>query len=178
MNIRENKVEFHDDGFLLVDVSTKASPCSVMKIDEEDWLYINRIASGGAWACAPKNRCQRYACVSIGGRVCRIHMLILGKKEGMVIDHINNDGLDNRRCNLRHCTPTNNQMNKRMQKCNTTGIVGVVVCKRRNKYQAQIKVNGRYIMLGRFDNIKDAETARKDAEVKYFGEFQYKGSAQ
>ena len=47
--------------------------------------------------------------------------------------------------------------------------------KNRNKWIAQITVNYKNIHLGRYENIEDAIKARKEAEVKYFGEYRYKG---
>src|SRR3989304_1418521 len=45
-------------------------------------------------------------------KVVRMHSLIVGKKEGYEVDHINGDALDNRRCNLRFCKHRGNVLNK------------------------------------------------------------------
>ena len=54
-----------------------------------------------------------------------MHRYILNLKKGDMIDHINGNGLDNRRSNLRICTHTQNQANRRLSKNNTSGYKGV-----------------------------------------------------
>ena len=101
----------------------------------------------------------------------RLHRFIMDCPKGMVVDHINHNELDNRKFNLRVCTKQQNDMNKRKQPNNTSGITGVTWDKSNNKWMAQIQVNGKNIKLGRFKNKEDAIEARKQAEIKYFGEY-------
>ena len=89
----------------------------------------------------------------------------------MVVDHINMNPLDNRKCNLRICTMQQNNFNKKEQTNNTSGRVGVTWDKQTNKWRAQIQVNGKSIKLGRFKNKEDAIKARLQAEMKYYKEF-------
>jgi hypothetical protein len=104
-----------------------------------------------------------------------LHRFILGEPaEGYVIDHINRDGLDNRVCNLRFATFSQNNMNKGVPKNNTSGCTGVGWHKTEGKWRARIKINGKSIELGHFVQKKDAIKARKQAEMKYFGEFRDK----
>lgn len=107
------------------------------------------------------------------GRSIRLHRLIMGVDKGFDVDHINHDTSDNRKCNLRIVTRSQNNMNVRLQKNSTSKVTGVVFDKARNKYKAQIGVNYKNIVLGRFDTIEEAIQARKDAEKKYFGEHAY-----
>ena len=58
---------------------------------------------------------------------------------------------------------------------NTSGITGVYWKKDRNKWGARIVVNGKCIYLGYFANKEDAIKIRKEAEIKYFGEYRFKG---
>ena len=106
---------------------------------------------------------------SINGRRKRIymHMAIIPQKTGLVTDHINMNSLDNRKCNLRIVTRSVNQINRGLQSNNTSGYKGVTWNKKSNKWQAQIKLNGKHILLGYFKNIKDAVTSRKNAELIY-----------
>ena len=60
-------------------------------------------------------------------------------------------------------------------KDNTSGCVGVYWNTQRNKWYAQITVNKKTISLGYFYNKADAIKARKDAEIKYFGKYRFKG---
>lgn len=119
-------------------------------------------------------------CYSIGYVGCdelkiRLHRFIMNSDKDAVVDHINGNKLDNRKCNLRICSQQQNTMNTCMHSNNTSGYKGVTWDKNRNKWIAQITVNYKNIHLGRYENIEDAIKARKEAEVKYFGEYRYKG---
>lgn len=102
-----------------------------------------------------------YLYSSINGKKVSLHQLVIGKKEGYIIDHINHDRLDNRTCNLRHITKSFNSFNRK-------GVNGI--CKSNGKWHAQICKDYKHMSLGRFDNKEDAVKARKEAEIKYFGE--------
>jgi hypothetical protein len=95
-----------------------------------------------------------------------LSQFIIGKKEGYDIDHINHDILDNRKQNLRHCTVSQNMMNKKVK--------GYCWHKDNKKWMAYIKINKKFINLGSFINKQDAINTRRKAEQKYFGEFAYK----
>lgn len=87
------------------------------------------------------------------------------------IDHINGIKTDNRICNLREATNSQNGKNLKLSKANKSGVKGVCFCKQTNKWRALIKVNFKQIDLGRFTDLKDATNARKIAEEKYFKEW-------
>jgi dCMP deaminase len=86
-----------------------------------------------------------------------------------VVDHINNNTLDNRRCNLRIVTTKENSMNKKKQINCSSKYIGVH--KNKKKWIAQIVVNGENKHLGSFDREQDAALARDYATKKFFGEF-------
>lgn len=88
-----------------------------------------------------------------------------------LVDHINGNGLDNRRSNLRLASYTNNAQNRRIRCDNTSGYKGVSWEKLVNKWGANICVNGKQMRLGWFDNPEDAYEAYKAAAIQYFGEF-------
>ena len=105
-----------------------------------------------------------------------MHRLIIGLGDPRKTDHREpTRTLDNRRINLRPASDAESIRNRRIQKNNTSGTCGVRFDKSRNKWRARIKVNGKEIHLGYFDTREEAVAARKAAEVKYFGEFAYKG---
>ena len=92
------------------------------------------------------------------------------------IDHKNHKKYDNRKCNLRKVTPSQNQMNASKRSDNTSGVTGVGWNKERCKWAAYIAINGKQKHLGYFDKFEDAVQIRKNAEEKYFGEFSYDNS--
>jgi hypothetical protein len=93
-----------------------------------------------------------------------------------VVDHIDHDPSNNRRNNLRTCTRSNNNCNRRIDRRNKSGITGVFWSNCKNKWIATIGYNHKRIYLGGFHDINDAITARKNAEEKYFGEYSYNNS--
>ena len=84
-----------------------------------------------------------------------------------VIDHINGDCLDNRLCNLRDGTQSQNMKNKRVKSAPKSGAVGVYWHKPRQKWTAAIGHENRYVYLGLFCTKEAAMAARADAEAKY-----------
>ena len=91
------------------------------------------------------------------------------------VDHINHNTKDNRKSNLRVVTRSQNNMNRSLQSNNTSGVTGVCFDKRLGKWSARITVNKQTINLGLFVDFNEAVDARKCAEIKYFGEYRYKG---
>ena len=100
-----------------------------------------------------------------------LHSLLVGAVPGMHVDHVNGDKTDNRRCNLRHVTPQQNQVNRhRTNRNNTSGVRGVTVrLGARNPYIAQIMVNRKTLYLGSFPTLETAKAARRAAELLHFG---------
>lgn len=82
-------------------------------------------------------------------------------------DHINHDKQDNRISNLREVDDAENAKNKRTVPANTSGQMGVVWHKQRQKWQARIKIGRKLRSLGLFDDKEEAIRARKDAEWVY-----------
>jgi len=100
-----------------------------------------------------------------------LHHEVLGVISGKHIDHINGDGLDNRKENLRITSPSHNQANrKNKNKNNTSGFRGVTFSKRDQIWIAQIMVNRRCLCVGRFDSAIEAAKARDAAALKIFGD--------
>jgi hypothetical protein len=106
-----------------------------------------------------------------------MHALIVGCTGEEIADHWNHDTLDNRRNNLRKCTHSQNQWNQKRSKRNTSGFKGVTWEKRRGKWHAQIRVNGKQKYLGEFLSIEDAARAYDRAAEMYHGEFGVKNFA-
>jgi hypothetical protein len=98
-----------------------------------------------------------------------LHHFILGKPaKGLEIDHINHNGLDNRKDNLRFVTRAQNNMNRSKSKYNKSGFIGVSWYKALSKWRAYTSVNDSQIHLGYFDKKDDAISARKEYNKQYF----------
>ena len=89
------------------------------------------------------------------------------------VDHINHIKHDNRKENLRICTPSQNKMNIGLRRNNTSGVTGVGWQKNMCMWRSRIKKNKVEIALGFYENFDDAVQARKEAEKIYFGEYSY-----
>lgn len=89
----------------------------------------------------------------------------------LVVDHINHNGLDNRKCNLRVCTNKQNVCNCLVSKNNKSGHKGVYWSKDRNKWTVQVSYNCKVKYIGRYEKLEDAIKARKEAAKKYYGEY-------
>lgn len=101
-----------------------------------------------------------------------LHREILSAPEGMDTDHINGNGLDNRRENLRLCTKQENNFNKRhIRNGKSSQFKGVCWDGRNLKWHARIQVDGREISLGRFYDEYEAARSYDTAARKLFGDF-------
>lgn len=103
--------------------------------------------------------------------------ILLHKKiieTNLQIDHIEHNRYDNRKSKLRIVDNSKNQMNKGLQKNNKSGRKGVIWHSRDSIWEAYITIDLKQMYLGRFVYFDDAVRARKDAELKYFGEYNYK----
>lgn len=105
-----------------------------------------------------------YVRFRLNGKRVFLHRWLLNCPDDKVVDHINHNPLDNRRCNLRVVSQRVNLMNKRN---NTTSVPGVNYIKRDKTYRATIYVNNRLIHLGQSKDINVAIKLRKEAEKKY-----------
>lgn len=93
-------------------------------------------------------------------RYLRMHRLILGVTDpSVVVDHINGNGLDNRRANLRLCNSFLNAQNRKKNKNNTSGFIGVTFRKRAQKYEARIMFNRIMYALGSYSTAVEAARA-------------------
>lgn len=90
--------------------------------------------------------------------------------ERFELDHINGVRSDNRLCNLRLASHTQNAINGKLRVDNSSGVKGVRLLTW-GKFNARIKVDGREFSLGCFDTLEEAAAARKMGAQKVYGEF-------
>lgn len=100
-----------------------------------------------------------------------MHRLILKAPKNKQVDHINGNGLDNRRKNIRLCTSTENHINSRKSSNNTSGYKGVTYDKRKKKWAAYTSRDRKYLFLGYFKNKKDAAKAYNKKVKELFNNF-------
>ena len=141
-------------------------------IDDEDYELVSR----HTWY-AYKGKYTFYVVTAIGGRrnpqTLLMHRLILGLDFGdkLHVDHINSNGLDNRRSNIRIATRQQNGRNQRPHGDAVSGFKGIYYHKNRRKWVAKIQVDGKQLHLGVFLDEADAAQAYDEAAIKYFGRF-------
>lgn len=115
-----------------------------------------------------------YVCAYIKGKGMKLHAFLIGApfSKTMVVDHINGNPLDNRKCNLRICTPAQNMSNRR-KAAKGSRFKGVTICvgRRHTSIVARICHQGKTIHLGAFRSDIDAALAYDAAARKYFGQF-------
>lgn len=98
-----------------------------------------------------------------------LHRFVMQPEQGMVVDHIDGDGLNNARSNLRVCTPMQNHANARKHTNSSSYFKGVY--RHRRRWRAQIIVDKERVALGSFETQTRAAMAYDKAARFYFGQF-------
>jgi hypothetical protein len=141
--------------------------------DVDDWFGF---LIGHKWH-AMKSKNTFYAAsktFDIGtGRVSTplMHRMVFGSDPGSMVDHKNGDGLNNLRTNLRIANHSQNAMNSKMNKANTSGCKGVNWDEFTKMWLVRIAINKKPENLGRYHNFDEAVAVRKNAERLHYGEF-------
>jgi hypothetical protein len=152
---------------------------------ETGWLTNsvdrNRKGTAKAGTRAGSPDAYGYRQIQINGKRYKEHRLVWLYVHSVMptkfLDHINNVKDDNRIENLREATNAQNMVNRGAPANSTSRHTGVSWHAGGQKWAAAITVNYKKIYLGLFTNIEDAIAARRAAELKYFGDFAYKGAA-
>jgi hypothetical protein len=142
----------------------KLTQGKVALVDDEDFEYLNQVK----WYASHQRNWYANRDLFIGKKRIHIimHRLIMNTPMHLEVDHIDHNGLNNQKSNLRNCTRRQNGKNIRPRNnylgvyFNTEGYIS-----------AKIYNDGKSIHLGYFKTEIDAAKARDDASKKYFGEF-------
>lgn len=98
-----------------------------------------------------------------------MHRQLLAAPSGSEVDHVDGDGLNNRRANLRACSHAQNVANRVLDRRNKLGLKGVWI--RGGTFRACVQYNGRTIHLGSYQTKEEAAAAYAGAARALFGEF-------
>lgn len=110
-----------------------------------------------------------YAAATCQGKTIWMHRLVKDAPSGVLVDHKDGNGLNNRRSNLRFATQQQNAVNRGPSAANRTGYKGVVACG--GQFQAQIQRHGVLRQLGVYDTAEEAACAYNAAAIRADGEF-------
>jgi len=140
---------------------------SKILVDEDDYEKFSQYK----WQYKLSRANKSYACRGkyVGNYKSKklyLHREIMNCPKGKVVDHINGNTLDNRKCNLRIGTQRQNTQNSSSREGSTSKYVGVHIHKLTGKWRAQIKINGKIKSLGLFCSQEEAYQSR----LKYIEE--------
>lgn len=134
----------------------------VALVDDEDYEELNKFK----WR-AVKVRDNYYAY-----RLVSMHREILNIKNSKIhIDHKDRNTLNNKKDNLRTCTPAQNNLNKEVRRDNKLGVKGVRFSKKQKRYIAVISINGKVKQIGSFNTVEEAAIAYNKKAKEVHGEF-------
>ncbi len=160
-SMHKNPVIF-EGGRAIINVSTISLQEKYLVVDAEDYDKIYKTR----WYAA-EGRNTTYANGSVNGKTRSVHQILLPVPSGKLVDHQDQDGLNNVKSNLRCTDKQGNARNTVIHRDNSSGTMGVSWKKDRNKWKSYISVYGKQIHLGYFDDYQDAVDSRRLAEIKY-----------
>ena len=138
-------------------------------VDAEDYDRVSMYN----WCAVHDSRCWYAHTFKRDGTPLAMHRLILNAPKGLFIDHIDHNGLNNRKSNLRLCTNRQNQQNRRPTRNGSSRYKGVHWCNTHKKFRARITHNSKRIHLGYFEDEIAAAKAYDKKAKELFGEFAY-----
>jgi hypothetical protein len=136
-------------------------------VDDEDlWMFLNH-----NWNCTKHGYvCRNY--FENGKWKChRMHRMVMNARDGELVDHINRNRLDNRKCNLRIVNKSQNAANKAAHRNNKLGMRGVHFHPGTGKFRAVLGSEGKRISLGLYPTPQEAHSAYCKAATKKWGEY-------
>lgn len=141
-------------------------------IDEEDYT---RVTSRNWYVGTDPKHTYFYTYIYVSGirKSIALHRFLMGCTHGdkIVIDHINRNALDNRKCNLRKCTQRDNLCNSGIRIDNSSGYKGVSFNKKENNWNATIQYNGEIYSIGTAATAQEAAVLYDMVAIRMFGEY-------
>jgi hypothetical protein len=134
-------------------------------VDAADYKKISR----HKWSVC-RQGCKVYAKTRINGRIVLMHRFLMRPRKGYHVDHIDGNGLNNCRNNLRICTAAQNQVN-RGPRGGSSRFVGVY--RHKDRWRAGIAYRGRWYALGTYADEVEAAKARDRKAVELHGVYAY-----
>lgn len=163
----------------IIKVNSKAFGTQNILVDDQDFDLVSRLSwmlikgrTGVFYAVA------RHYYKDNHRKLVKMHSLIMGEQsDKLKIDHIDGNGINNQRYNLRICTNSQNLWNRGKSSVNTTGFKGVSPLRYRSKkFQVQIQVNNKNICGGHFYTAEEAALRYNELARQYHGEFAYQNT--
>jgi hypothetical protein len=138
----------------------------VTQVDDEDFERLNQFR----W-CIQKTKTNYYAArySKAGGAYLYMHRIIMNTPSHLEIDHIDHNGLNNQKINLRNCTRSQNLMNR--TPCGKSNYLGVSYAKKKKLFEVHLTINHKDVRIGYFKTEIEAALARDKAAKEYHGEF-------
>ena len=142
----------------------------VALVDDSDFKMLSRYS----W-CILQQKHTSYAVAGIKRNdkwtMIRMHRLLMNEPKGLQVDHIDGNGLNNQRSNIRLCTNTQNLYNKKVHKNCKSGFKGVRWHDEAKKWQTRVTIDGKQKSIGYFFCLVKAAKVYDNAAREYYGKF-------
>lgn len=146
-------------------------------VDDEDFEFLVGLGSW-YWQRSKRKDGLGYAVKEVNGSMVAMHSFLLKISPGYVVDHIDRNGSNNQKANLRQATNAQNCANREKNSNNTSGYKGVFWKAANKKWQAAIQINRRLKHLGYFDCKESAALAYNEAARANLGAFAFENKLE